>query len=95
MRDKLESSFFVRCFKSARILIFGDVQLSSLNLSKDTNLNKGWPSISENLLTQWADLSGLEPSGDAMEVEGVVAHSPGHGTLFTGVGHLVGLALDA
>ena len=42
-----------------------------------------------------ADLSGLEPPGDAVEVEGVVAHPPGHGALLAGGGGLVGLALDA
>ena len=30
-----------------------------------------------------------------MEVEGVVAHPPGHGALLAGGGGLVGLALDA
>lgn len=31
-----------------------------------------------------ADLSGLEPAGDAVEVEGVVAHAPGHSAFLTG-----------
>ena len=31
-----------------------------------------------------ADLPGLEPSGDAVEVEGVVAHPPGHCALLAG-----------
>ena len=33
--------------------------------------------------------------GDAVEVEGVVAHPPGHGALLAGGAGLVGLALDA
>ena len=41
------------------------------------------------------DLSGLEPAGDAVEVEGVIAHTPGYRTLLTGGRGLVGLALDA
>ena len=28
-------------------------------------------------------LPGLEPPGDAVEVESMVTHSPGHGTLLT------------
>ena len=39
-------------------------------------------------------LSGLEPAGDAVEVEGVVTHSPCHRALLTGGRGLVGLALD-
>ena len=31
-----------------------------------------------------ADLPGLEPPGDAVEVEGVVTHPPGHGALLAG-----------
>ena len=42
-----------------------------------------------------ADLPGLEPSGDAVEVEGVVAHAPRDGALLGGRRRLVGLALDA
>ena len=33
--------------------------------------------------------------GDAVEVEGVVAHPPGHGALLASGAGLVGLALDA
>ena len=33
--------------------------------------------------------------GDAMEVEGVVAHAPGHGALLRCSGSLISLALDA
>ncbi len=40
-------------------------------------------------------MSRLEPSRDAVEVEGVVAHSPGDRALLTRVLDLVGLALDA
>ena len=46
-------------------------------------------------VVQGAHLPGLEPPGDAVEVEGVVAHPPGHGALFAGGAGLVGLALDA
>ena len=42
-----------------------------------------------------ANLPGLEPPGDAVEVESVVAHSPGHCALLTSGTGLVGLALDA
>ena len=46
-------------------------------------------------VVEGADLPGLEPPGDAVEVEGVVAHPPGHGALLAGGAGLVGLALDA
>ena len=46
-------------------------------------------------VVQGADLPGLQPPGDAVEVEGVVAHPPGHGALLAGGAGLVGLALDA
>ena len=46
-------------------------------------------------LTQGADLASLEPSGNAVEVEGVVAHTPGDCAFLVGVGDLIGLALDA
>ena len=42
-----------------------------------------------------ADLPSLEPPGDAVEVEGVVAHAPRDGALLGGRRRLVGLALDA
>ena len=32
-------------------------------------------------VVEGADLPGLQPAGDAVEVEGVVTHPPGHGTL--------------
>ena len=35
-------------------------------------------------VAQGTNISGLEPSGDAVEVEGVVAHPPSHGAFFTG-----------
>ena len=46
-------------------------------------------------VAQGADVPGLEPPGDAVEVECVVAHSPGHCALLTGGTGLVGLTLDA
>ena len=46
-------------------------------------------------VVQGADLPGLEPPGDAVEVEGVVAHAPRDGALLGGRRRLVGLALDA
>jgi len=46
-------------------------------------------------IVQRADLAGLQPPGDAVEVEGVVANAPGHGALLAGGGRLVRLALDA
>ncbi len=36
---------------------------------------------SAKILTKRADLTGLQPSRDAVEVEGMVAHTPGHGAL--------------
>merc|ERR1719270_2407337 len=41
------------------------------------------------------NLSGLEPSGDAVKVEGVGAHPPGHGAFFTGGTGLICLTLNA
>ena len=40
-----------------------------------------------------ADLPGLEPPGDAVEVEGVVTHPPGHGALLAGGAGLVRLCM--
>ena len=37
----------------------------------------------------------MDSPGDAVEVECVVAHSPGHGALLAGGARLVSLALDA
>ena len=44
-------------------------------------------------VVQRAHLSGLEPAGDAVEVEGVVADAPGHSALLAGGRGLVRLAL--
>ena len=46
-------------------------------------------------VVEGADLPGLQPAGDAVEVEGVVTHPPGHGTLLASGAGLVGLTLDA
>lgn len=35
-------------------------------------------------VVEWADLSGLEPARDAVEVEGVVTHTPGNGAFLAG-----------
>jgi hypothetical protein len=43
-------------------------------------------------IVERAHLPRLEPAGDAVEVEGVVADTPGHGALFAGGRGLVGLA---
>lgn len=44
-------------------------------------------------VVQGADLPSLEPARDAVEVEGVVADTPGHSALLTGGRGLVRLAL--
>jgi len=44
---------------------------------------------------EWAYLAGLQPSGDTVEVECMVADSPSNSALFAGCRSLVGLALDA
>ena len=46
-------------------------------------------------VAQGAHVPGLQPPGDAVEVEGVVTHSPGHGALLAGGAGLVCLTLDA
>merc|ERR1712188_67685 len=46
-------------------------------------------------VVQGTDLPGLEPATDAVEVEGVVAHAPGHRALHARRARLVRLALDA
>ena len=46
-------------------------------------------------VAQGAHVPGLEPPGDAVEVEGVVTHPPGHGALLAGGAGLVCLTLDA
>ena len=35
-------------------------------------------------VVEGADLPGLQPAGDAVEVEGVVTHPPRHGALLAG-----------
>jgi hypothetical protein len=42
-----------------------------------------------------ADLAGLEPSGDAVEVEGVIADTPGNSAFLAGSRGLVCLTLNA
>lgn len=44
---------------------------------------------------QRTHLTRLKPSRDTVEVEGVVADTPGHSTFLTGSGSLVGLTVDA
>jgi hypothetical protein len=39
-------------------------------------------------------LSGFQPTGNAVKVKGVVAHSPRHGALFARCRSLIGLTLD-
>eukprot|EP00416_Gambierdiscus_australes_P039667 CAMPEP_0171094526 /NCGR_PEP_ID=MMETSP0766_2-20121228/41428_1 /TAXON_ID=439317 /ORGANISM="Gambierdiscus australes, Strain CAWD 149" /LENGTH=84 /DNA_ID=CAMNT_0011553183 /DNA_START=83 /DNA_END=333 /DNA_ORIENTATION=+ len=46
-------------------------------------------------VVQGTDLPRLQPARDAMEVEGMVAHTPSDGALFACVRALVCLALDA
>lgn len=46
-------------------------------------------------VVQGTDLTCLQPTRDAMEVEGVVADAPGHSALLAGGRGLVRLALDA
>ncbi len=46
-------------------------------------------------VVEGTDLARLEPPRDAVEVEGVVAHAPGHGALLARGRGLVRLALDA
>ena len=46
-------------------------------------------------VVQWAHLPGLEPPGDAVKMERVVASSPRHGALLASVASLVGLTLNA
>jgi len=41
-----------------------------------------------------ANLSSLQPSGNAVEVEGVIANSPCDGAFFVGSSALVGLTFD-
>lgn len=46
------------------------------------------------LVVEGANTSLFEPSGDAVEVEGVIASTPGSSALVTGVSDLVSLAVD-
>lgn len=46
-------------------------------------------------VVQRAHLAGLQPPGDAVEVECMVADAPGDGALLAGSRGLIGLALDA
>lgn len=46
-------------------------------------------------IVQRADLTRLQPTWDAMEVEGVVANAPGNGALLAGGRCLIRLAFDA
>lgn len=46
-------------------------------------------------VVEWAHLAGLEPTGDAVVVEGMVADTPGNGTLFIDSRSLVCLTLNA
>ena len=46
-------------------------------------------------VVQGADLPGLQPPGDAVEVEGVVTHPPGHRALLAGGARLVKLKIPA
>ena len=44
---------------------------------------------------QWANLTSFQPSGDAMEMKGMITHSPSHRALFGGYRCLIGLAFNA
>ena len=46
-------------------------------------------------VVQGTDLSGLEPAGDAVEMEGMVADSPGYSALLTSSRGLVSLTFNA
>ena len=46
-------------------------------------------------VVEWTDLASLEPTGDAMEVKGMIAHAPGDVALLGSGGRLAGLTLDA
>jgi len=46
-------------------------------------------------VVEWADLTSLQPSRDAVEMEGMIADSPSNGTLFTCCRCLICLTLDA
>jgi len=46
-------------------------------------------------VVEWAYLTGFQPSRDAVEMEGVIADTPGHGALLTGGRCLVGLTFNA
>ena len=44
-------------------------------------------------VVEGADLPGLQPAGDAVEVEGVVTHPPGNRALLAGGARLVKLQI--
>jgi len=47
------------------------------------------------LVVKRADRSSLQPPGDAMEVEGVVANTPSSRALVLHIGDLIGLTVNA
>jgi len=46
-------------------------------------------------VVEGANLPSLEPAGDAVEMEGMIANTPRNSAFLTGGGGLVGLTLDA
>ena len=44
---------------------------------------------------QRTDLTSFQPAGNTMEMEGMIAHAPSHGTFFRSHGSLISLAFDA
>lgn len=46
-------------------------------------------------IVEWAHLSRLEPSTDAVEMEGMIAHTPGYSALVARGALIVRLTLDA
>ena len=46
-------------------------------------------------IIQWANLTSFQPSGDTMEMKGMITHSPSHCALFRGYRSLIGLAFNA
>lgn len=45
-------------------------------------------------VVQRAHLSGFEPAGNTVKVEGMVTNAPGHSTFLAGGGRLIRLTLD-
>lgn len=96
---------------SVQMVVKGRLEVDCLNLrlSKDaqalrSSANWGsWCSWSVSVhlelpvaIVEWANLASLEPTGDAVKVEGMVADAPGDGTLVRGDGQRrIGLTLDA